>query len=228
MAERRNKDLYFACKRLMDVVIVTFSLVPLLPLFLLIALLVKLDSRGPVFFHQERVGARRRSKNGQTVWEVHNFRIYKFRTMVKDADDSLHRAYIKEFVEGKVEASTHTSAKYKLANDPRITRAGHFLRKTSLDELPQLINVLRGEMSLVGPRPVPEYEVAEYPEAWHHGRLATLPGMTGLWQVQGRGEVPFEEMIRLDLEYVHRQSIWLDMRILFWTIPAVFSGRGAE
>lgn len=226
--ERQNRELYYSCKRVMDVTLTVLSLTLLTPLLMLVALLIRLDSPGPVFFRQERVGSRRLTKDGQTVWEVRLFRIYKFRTMVKDADDALHRAYIKAFVEGTAEPAGHAGPKYKLANDPRITRIGHFLRKTSLDELPQLLNVLRGEMSLVGPRPVPEYEVAEYPEAWHHGRLATLPGVTGLWQVKGRGEVSFEEMIHLDLEYVRRQSLWLDLKIMLLTIPAVLSGRGAE
>jgi lipopolysaccharide/colanic/teichoic acid biosynthesis glycosyltransferase len=132
------------------------------------------------------------------------------------------------FVRGTLEGREATTAAYKLGADPRITRVGKFLRKSSLDELPQLINVLRGEMSLVGPRPVPEYEVLEYREAWHHERLATLPGITGLWQVKGRGQVPFEDMVRLDLEYIQRQSLWLDLAILLFTVPAVLSGRGAE
>jgi lipopolysaccharide/colanic/teichoic acid biosynthesis glycosyltransferase len=148
--------------------------------------------------------------------------------MYKDVDDSLHREYIRAFVKGTLEVSADADTKFKLANDPRITRAGQLLRRTSIDELPQLFNVLRGEMSLVGPRPVPEYEVAEYREAWQHERLSALPGITGLWQVMGRGEVPFEEMIRLDLDYIRRQSLWLDIKILILTVPAILSGRGAE
>jgi len=204
------------------------ALVGLLPLMLVAALLIKLDSSGPVFFLQERIGSKRRVQDGQIRWEVQKFKIYKFRTMVKDADDSLHRAYVKAFVHGSVEALSDSAAPFKLNADPRLTGIGHFLRKTSLDELPQLINVLIGDMSLVGPRPVPEYEVAEYREVWHHGRLATIPGITGLWQINGRGQVSFEEMVQLDLEYIRRQSLWLDLKILLVTVPTVLSGRGAE
>jgi lipopolysaccharide/colanic/teichoic acid biosynthesis glycosyltransferase len=126
-----------------------------------------------------------------------------------------------------VQASDEGGPKFKLSNDPRVTRVGHILRKTSLDELPQLVNVLKGEMSLVGPRPLPTYEVAEY-QAWHRERLAALPGITGLWQVQGRCEVTFEEQVQMDIEYVRNQSLWQDIKILLSTIPAVVSGRGAE
>jgi lipopolysaccharide/colanic/teichoic acid biosynthesis glycosyltransferase len=115
----------------------------------------------------------------------------------------------------------------KLTNDPRITRIGHLLRKTSLDEIPQFLNVLRGEMSLVGPRPVPTYEVAEY-QAWHYQRLAAAPGLTGLWQVTGRGQVSFDEMIEMDIEYVRNKSLWLDLKILVLTVFVVLSGRGAS
>jgi lipopolysaccharide/colanic/teichoic acid biosynthesis glycosyltransferase len=147
--------------------------------------------------------------------------------MRQNSDQSLHQAYIKEFVEGQAAPSDADGSKFKLTNDPRVTRIGRFIRKTSLDELPQLLNVLKGEMSLVGPRPVPTYEVAAY-RAWHHERLAALPGITGIWQVQGRCQVPFEEMIRMDIDYVRRQSPWLDLKLLFLTIPAVVSGEGAE
>ncbi len=219
---------YFYIKRLMDVTIVLLSMAILLPIMLVISVLIKLDSPGPAFFVQKRVGSRRQFKNGRIVWEVTTFPVFKFRSMFQNADDSVHRAYIQAFVQGTVKESNSPNAKYKLTHDPRITRVGHLLRKTSLDELPQLLNVLRGEMSLVGPRPVPEYEVAEYREAWHYDRLATLPGLTGLWQATGRGQVEFEDMVRLDLEYIRRQSLWLDIKILFLTIPAVLSGAGAE
>lgn len=211
----------------MDVVLATLLFIFLSPLMLLIAILIKLDTSGPIIFVQERVGARRRSEDGRTIWEIRNFPFYKFRSMVQNADPSIHQAFIKAFVEGRVETLDTAGAKFKLTNDPRVTRIGQILRKTSLDELPQLVNVLKGEMSLVGPRPVPTYEVAEY-QAWHSERLATLPGLTGLWQVQGRCEVPFEEQIRMDIKYVRNQSLWLDIKILFLTIPAVLSGRGAE
>jgi lipopolysaccharide/colanic/teichoic acid biosynthesis glycosyltransferase len=223
----RNRFMYFACKRCMDVLIATMLLVLLSPLMLLIAVLIKLDTPGPVIFVQERVGARQRCKNGRRVWEAQNFPFYKFRSMVRDADQSLHQAYIEAWVEGHVKASDVARVKFKLTDDPRVTGVGRVLRKTSLDELPQLINVLKGEMSLVGPRPVPTYEVAKY-EARHYERLATQPGITGLWQVNGRCQVSFEEMIRMDIEYIRHQSLWLDIKILFLTIPAVLSGRGAE
>lgn len=147
--------------------------------------------------------------------------------MVHGADQSLHQGHIRAFVQGQLPVRDGVGAKFKIANDDRITRVGRVLRRTSLDELPQLLNVLRGEMSLVGPRPVPPYEVAEY-QASEMERLAALPGITGLWQVNGRGELPFSEMVRLDREYVRHQSLWLDCRILAATLPAVVSGRGAK
>src|SRR5262245_22209127 len=224
----KDSTFYYYCKRGMDLVLTVIALGFLMPLMGLIALMIKLDSPGSIFFIQERVGSRRQSRNGQAVWEVRKFNVYKFRSMVRDADDSIHRAYIKAFVEGSVEASDIPRAKFKLTNDSRVTQVGQILRRTSLDELPQLFNVLKGEMSLVGPRPVPQYEVDEYRESWHHERLATLPGITGLWQVKGRCQVSFEEMIQFDLEYINRQSLWLDLKIMFLTLPAVFSGKGAE
>ena len=222
----RDNTVYFYSKRLVDITLALLSLTVLLPIMVIIAILIKLDTPGPVLFLHERVGSKRRSENGQTHWQVRNFHVYKFRTMVHNADQSLHQAYIKAFVEGRIQL-TGSEDKYKLTNDPRVTRIGHLLRKTSLDELPQLFNVLKGEMSLVGPRPVPPYEVAGY-KAHHHERLARLPGITGLWQVEGRGLVTFEEMISMDIQYVRSQSLWLDFKILFMTIPAVLSRRGAE
>lgn len=217
---------YYA-KRVLDVTIVIFALLALWPLFLLLALLIKLDSSGPAFFVQERVGARRRVKNGRAVWEPCKFRMYKFRSMRHNADQGVHQAYIQAFVQGNLSANgADGQPKFKMATDARITRLGRFIRKTSLDELPQLLNVLKGEMSLVGPRPVPEYEVALYKDE-HYVRLLALPGLTGLWQVKGRGEVTFEEMMKLDLEYVRNQSLSLDLWILVMTIPAALFGWGA-
>ena len=225
----RDSSLYYYSKRAIDLILATIALVVLLPLVTIIALLIKLDSPGPILFVQERVGTRRqRSRDGYTVWEVRKFHVYKFRSMIHNADDTVHRAYIRTFVQGTAAEAQLPKTKYKLVGDSRVTRFGQLLRRTSLDELPQLLNVLMGNMSLVGPRPVPEYEVAEYREAWHHERLATLPGITGLWQVKGRCQVSFEDMIRLDLEYIRNQSLWLDLKILLTTIPAVISGRGAE
>lgn len=219
---------YYYVKRFMDVLLTAVAIILLAPLLLLVAVLIKLDSRGSVLFVQERIGSKRQTKNGHSVWKIHKFRIYKFRSMYQNADETLHRTYIQAFVQGTVEKSDASNALFKLTNDPRVTRVGALLRKWSLDELPQFFNVLRGEMSLVGPRPVPEYEVAEYRESWHYGRLATLPGITGLWQVKGRCQVEFEDMIRMDLDYIQEQSLWLDIKILFQTIPAVLSGLGAE
>lgn len=225
MAHESESIFYSVLKRCMDIFLSTALIILLFPLLLLIALLIKLDSPGPLIFTQERVGARRQRFGGQRVWVVQNFPFYKFRSMVRDADQSLHEAYIKDFVEGR--AQPESGGKYKLTNDPRVTWVGRFLRKFSLDELPQLFNVLKGDMSLVGPRPVPTYEVAGYGPR-HHNRFAALPGITGWWQVKGRCQVSFEEMIRMDLDYIRNASLWLDLKILFLTLPAVLSRRGAE
>ena len=226
VAEDGGSALYYACKRSLDVVVAATLLIVLAPVLVAIVIAIRLDSPGSAIFVQERVGARRRARDGRTTWEIRNFPVYKFRSMVSNADQSMHQAHVKAWIDGQVEAA-EDGAKFKLANDPRVTGVGRFLRKTSLDELPQLVNVVKGEMSLVGPRPVPTYEVAEY-EDWHHERLAALPGITGLWQVKGRGEVSFEEMVRLDVEYVRTASLRLDLKLLALTIPAVVVGRGAK
>jgi lipopolysaccharide/colanic/teichoic acid biosynthesis glycosyltransferase len=227
VAERTENNRYFAIKRFLDVILAGLVLILLLPLILLIAILIKLDSSGPIFFTQERVGAKRQWLGRQAIWIVRNFTMYKFRSMVQNADSSVHEAYIRDFVEGRVSPSSENGGTFKLTNDPRVTRVGRFLRKFSLDELPQLLNVLKGDMSLVGPRPVPPYEAACYGNS-HQKRLAALPGITGFWQVKGRCQVPFEEMIRMDIEYIQNTSLSLDLKILFLTIPAVLSRRGAE
>ncbi|HYW98493.1 MAG TPA: sugar transferase [Candidatus Elarobacter sp.] len=227
LADRSERNFYFTCKRCLDLILAGVLFVFLFPLFLLISVLIRLDSPGPVLFTQERVGAKRQSAGGRAFWLVQNFTMYKFRSMVANADSSIHEAYIRDFVEGRAHPSLENGGTFKLTNDPRVTRLGRFLRKFSLDELPQLLNVLKGDMSLVGPRPVPPYEVACYGNG-HHKRLAALPGITGLWQVKGRGKVSFEEMIRMDLEYIHNTSLWQDLKILCLTVPAVLSRRGAE
>jgi len=227
VAEHTEDNLFFAGKRCLDVILAGLLLILLLPLILLIAVLIKLDSPGPVLFAQERVGAKRQWLGRQAIWIIRNFTMYKFRSMVQNADPSVHEAYIRDFVEGRARPASENGGNFKLTNDPRVTRIGHFLRKFSLDELPQLLNVLKGNMSLVGPRPVPPYEVACYGDG-DHKRLAALPGITGYWQVKGRCQVAFEEMIRMDLEYIRKASLWLDLKILFLTIPAVLSRRGAE
>jgi exopolysaccharide production protein ExoY len=226
-AEKLCNTFYFGCKRYLDLILAAMLLILLLPLFVLIALLIKLDSPGPVFFRQERVGAKHRLLGTNTIWVIRNFTMYKFRSMVANADPSPHEAYIREFVEGRAPSLLAPTGKFKLTDDPRVTRLGRFLRKFSLDELPQLLNVLNGDMSLVGPRPVPAYEVACYRKS-DRRRLAALPGITGLWQVRGRCLVSFEEMVRMDVDYIRNASLLLDLKILFLTIPAVLSKRGAE
>ena len=203
--ERLAKDV--ACRAL-DLVATVALVLLLAPLLLLIALIIKLDSPGPVLFRQQRVGRGRR-----------NFLVAKFRTMQHGADHDVHRDYMLALIESGTPAP-------KLAGDALVTRFGSFLRRTSLDELPQLWNVLRGEMSLVGPRPPIPYEVDHYPSHWFE-RFLVKPGVTGLWQVSGRSEVSLEEMIELDVDYARRRSVLLNVWILLRTIPAVLSQRGA-
>jgi lipopolysaccharide/colanic/teichoic acid biosynthesis glycosyltransferase len=212
-------------KDVADVTLGVVLLVLFAPLMLIVALAIKLDSRGPVLFAQERVGVRRRRIGPWVVHEPSRFRVYKFRSMVDGADPSLHQAHIEQYISGTaLDGLAH--ARFKLADDPRITRVGRILRRTSIDELPQLFNVLRREMSLVGPRPVPSYEARHYLSRCPQ-RFWTLPGITGLWQVSGRCNLSAKEMSDLDLLYVQNASFALDAKILLRTIPAVFSGRGA-
>src|SRR5215208_1294635 len=194
-------------KRTFDLIVSALAIALLFPLWLLIALLIKLDSKGPVFYTQERVGM-----DGRL------FLLYKFRTMKAGADPELHREYQRAFIAGRAEANLGKDHKptYKLLADPRITRVGRVLRRTSLDEVPQLLNVLSGNMSLVGPRPPIPYEVEAY-ELWHRKRLDMKPGLTGLWQVSGRNRLPFEEMVRLDLFYIENWSLLLDLKIILRT-----------
>jgi lipopolysaccharide/colanic/teichoic acid biosynthesis glycosyltransferase len=185
--------------------------------FLLVAALVKLKSPGPVFFRQSRVGEQGRS-----------FMMLKFRTMHVNNDASMHKQFVSQMIKGV--APTGGGSKdnaFKIVNDPRVTTIGRLLRKTSLDELPQLWNVLRGDMSLVGPRPPLHYEVEQY-KSWHYRRvLEAKPGITGLWQVSGRSRTTFDDMVRLDLRYAKNPSAWADIKILLATPRAVFSGKGA-
>ncbi len=187
------------------------------PLFLLIAAMVKLKSAGPVFFRQVRLGEMAKP-----------FTILKFRTMYVDVDHALHHQFVTQFIKSSGQAAEPgNSDLFKLTNDPRITPVGRLLRKTSLDELPQLWNVLRGDMSLVGPRPPLPYEFEQY-EPWHRRRvLEAKPGITGLWQVAGRSRTTFDEMVRLDLRYAKTCSLWTDIKILMATPAAVISGKGA-
>lgn len=220
---------YVVCKRCVDVFLSLVCLIITAPLLPLIALLIKLDSPGPAIFAQGRVGSTKRSGGKRGEWEIDTFTFYKFRTMRHNAGQGPHRTTIRSLAHGKPGSGGRNSqgqAPFKLADDPRLTRVGKVLRRTSLDELPQFFNVLKGEMSLVGPRPVPLYEVAEYKE-WQRERLAAMPGITGLWQVKGRSRVSFDEMVRMDIEYTRNRSLCFDLKILLLTIPAVLSGEGA-
>lgn len=220
-----SRVLYFVCKRTVDVLLAALLIPVLSPLMLLIALLIKLDSPGPVFFVQERIGVRRRLKGRRVIWELYPFSFYKFRSMITDADPTPHRVYFNNFRHAQVAGDQFTP--FKLTRDSRVTRVGAILRRTSLDELPQLLNVLKGEMSLVGPRPALLYEVALYDEA-HYERFRVVPGITGWWQATARSQVGFEAMIRMDIDYARRSGFWFDLKILLLTIPAVLSCRGAE
>jgi len=191
------------------------SLIVLFPLFLIIVVVIRLDSPGPVLFRQTRVG-----KGGK------HFTCLKFRTMRTDADQSVHFQAVQRFVNG-LAVSDDPKARFKMTNDKRVTRVGAILRRTSLDELPQLINVFRNDMSLVGPRPAIPYELQYYKEAHHH-RYAVEPGITGLWQVYGRSTVEFDEAMDLDVQYVNQWSFWLDVKLILLTIPAMLMQRGAR
>jgi exopolysaccharide biosynthesis polyprenyl glycosylphosphotransferase len=206
-------------KRTSDIVISALALIVTAPLWVVVAILIKRDSRGPVFFRQERVGM-----DGRV------FLCLKFRTMLADADDSVHRKAYKQNIAGETTANAGDDERPvygKVANDTRITRVGRWLRRSSLDELPQLINVLRGDMSIVGPRPPIPYEVHEY-DVWHRKRLDMKPGITGLWQVSGRNRLTFEQMVKVDLFYIENWSIWLDLKIILLTIPALWRDEGAS
>jgi len=231
-AAPHRSRLSVASKRLLDVAVVIASMVLVVPIAVVVAALVKLDSRGSVIFKQERIGAVRRRTADGYEWEARPFTLYKFRTMVADSDPELHRRYMEAYIEGDdaamaaVQPHEPEDGVYKLTGDPRVTRVGRVLRRLSLDELPQLWNVLRGDMSVVGPRPPLRYEVERYSDReWR--RLLAKPGLTGWWQVNGRCETTFAEMIDLDLEYVDRQSIRMDLVILLKTVPAVLRGEGA-
>jgi exopolysaccharide biosynthesis polyprenyl glycosylphosphotransferase len=194
-------------KRATDFCVSSVLLIFLSPLFLVLALAIKLTSAGPVMFVQERMGLRKR-----------RFRLYKFRTMIADAEQRFADIQHLNEVTGPV---------FKMKHDPRITQLGKFLRRTSLDELPQLINVLKGEMSLVGPRPLPVRDYEGFSEDWHRRRFSVRPGITGLWQVLGRSSIPFERWMELDMQYIDQWSLLLDAKIIMRTIPAVMRGSGA-
>lgn len=240
---------YYFAKRAFDFFGALFLLILLCPLLALISFVILIYSPGPVFFIQERVGAKRKICNGQLHWQPVNFRCYKFRTMRLNTDSSIHRAYIKALIEndekqmqavqnaatrpqGLVSQEQLTAAQQaptqprKLVNDKRIIAPGKILRKLSLDELPQLWNVLRGDMSLIGPRPAIPYEVEMY-KPWHKLRLQAQPGISGLQQVAMRCTADFDEQVKLDVAYIKHQSIWLDLEIALKTPLAIISTRGA-
>jgi lipopolysaccharide/colanic/teichoic acid biosynthesis glycosyltransferase len=206
---------YRIAKRLVDLVIVLLALPLVLFLMALCALAIYLDSSGPVFFVQERVG-----KGGR------RFSMYKFRTIYHNLDDSEHEAFMRAFVNGKIGNNGTHKDTYKPFRDSQLTRVGRLLRKTSLDELPQFVNVLKGEMSLVGPRPNVPWEVEEY-RGWHKERLEVLPGISGLAQVRGRSGISFDSIVKYDIEYIEKQSLKLDLQILWWTVLSVLYGQGA-
>jgi lipopolysaccharide/colanic/teichoic acid biosynthesis glycosyltransferase len=214
-----SKKLAFGIKRAMDLFGSAAALLFFSPALAAIALAIKLSSKGPVLFRQERLG-----QYGQT------FTFLKFRSMYTNCDAKIHQDYVNQFIAGQVGESNGDGAKqvFKIQQDPRVTAVGRFLRKTSLDELPQFINVLLGEMSLVGPRPPIAYEFRAY-DLWHRRRVLEIkPGITGLWQVEGRSRTRFDDMVRLDLKYARGWSLWLDVKILIQTPSAVFSGDGAH
>ena len=225
-----TRDVYFTSKRIFDFCVAAVCLALVSPLLLIAATLIRLESAGPAVFKQPRIGSRRRKTVSGEAWENVPFTFYKLRTMVNDADSAPHKEYVQALIRkdetGMSAAQNSDTASRKLMNDHRVTRLGRFLRKSSLDELPQLWNVLMGEMSLVGPRPPIPYEVEAY-ELWHWQRLEAIPGLTGLWQVEARSSVGFDEMVRLDIWYAEHQSLWMDLKILLKTPFAVLSMRGA-
>lgn len=192
---------YRVCKRIFDIIASVIGLIILSPVFLIVAIAIKLDDGGPVFYDQIRVG-----RNGK------KFKMFKFRSMRVNAEDEIEKLQKHSEVDG---------AMFKMRNDPRVTRVGKFIRKTSIDEFPQLINVLIGQMSVVGPRPPLPREVKNYTE-YDKQRLYVKPGCTGLWQVTARNSVGFQEMVNIDLDYIQNRSIWLDLKIIFKTIKVIF------
>ncbi|MDP7035493.1 MAG: sugar transferase [Planctomycetota bacterium] len=211
-------NLSLALKRTIDLLGATITLGLISPVLVITALLIRCTSKGPILFRQERIG--RRGKP---------FSCYKFRTMFMDSEDSIHRDYVSEYIQGSDVQPTTSSGEStnKIQDDPRVTSIGGFLRRWSIDELPQIFNVLRGEMSLIGPRPPLSYEVEWYQD-WHRRRLDFVPGITGLWQVCGRNKLDFEQMVLLDIYYIENWSILLDLKILFRTLPVVLIERSGH
>jgi exopolysaccharide biosynthesis polyprenyl glycosylphosphotransferase len=213
-------DWNLVVKRLIDILGALVGIVIFSPLMLIIAAAIRITSKGPVLFRQERLG-----------YQGRKFDFLKFRSMYMDNDENIHREFIEKLIRGdhgKINSGSEDRPYYKMKNDPRVTPLGRILRKSSLDELPQFFNILMGQMSLVGPRPPIPYELNSY-KNWHRKRIIDVkPGITGLWQVKGRSKTTFEEMVRLDLQYAKKRSLWLDFKILFRTFKAVFSAKGAD
>lgn len=201
------KTSYKVLKRILDVILCSIALIVLIPLFLVIGFAVWVEDRGSIFFSQERSGL-----NGQP------FKIYKFRSMCMDAP-KMHKELLSQ--------NELDGPAFKIKKDPRITKVGAFLRKTSLDELPQLINIIKGEMSIVGPRPLPTYETVQLSD-FERMRLTIKPGLTCYWQCEGRSEIEFEKWMQLDMKYIEEESLWTDIKIIFKTFGAVASGKGAS
>jgi exopolysaccharide biosynthesis polyprenyl glycosylphosphotransferase len=198
---------YYLIKRLFDIIVTATALILLSPFFLLLAIIIRFDSKGPFLFYQVRIG-----KQGKP------FKMWKFRSMYKDAEERLKELRKNNEMKGGV--------LFKMKHDPRITRVGRVIRKLSIDELPQLWNVLQGDMSLVGPRPPLPNEVEQY-TSYQYQRLSVTPGITCIWQISGRSKIPFDQQVEMDLEYIEKQSFWLDIVILLKTIPAVLKANGA-
>lgn len=214
-----HKPLYEAVKRVQDTVLAATALVLLGPIWLLIALLIRITTPGPAIYRQQNVG-----RFGQRIT------IFKFRTMYVNSDDEIHRKAVARFVKGQeietIEQNGEKVKVYKMTRDPRVTPIGRILRKSGLDEIPQLINVLKGDLSIVGPRAPLLYEYEHYSDK-HKRRLEVMPGITGLWQVTARSMVPFEKMVDIDLDYVRRRSYWLDLKIMLVTPYVLITGKGA-
>ena len=215
LCSQKNSWLFNKIKHALDALMTLPGFVTLLPLFLSIAAVIRIDSKGPVFYRATAIG-----KNGEP------FGMYKFRSMCVNNDHEIHRQYVSKLIKGEIGKKENGEEPLKIAQDPRVTRVGKILRKTSLDELPQLINVLKGEMSLVGPRPCLPYEYEIYKD-WYKKRTVVRPGITGLWQVAGRSQVAFEDMILLDLYYIYNRSVMMDFSILWETLFAVMAKKGA-
>ena len=215
LCSQRNNWLFAKVKHGFDALITLPIFILQSPIFLFICAIIKLESKGPVFYRAKSVG-----KNGTF------FSMLKFRSMRVNNDSEIHKDYVTKLIKGEINSEDNKGRPLKITNDPRVTMVGNFLRKFSLDELPQLINVLKADMSIVGPRPCLPYEYEIYKD-WHKKRTSVRPGITGLWQVTGRSEVSFEDMILLDLYYIYNRSFVMDLSIMYETIFVVFGKRGA-